>query len=47
MPPDGFDCITVKSRVTQKLVKIMSETECDSYAEAVEHAADLALEDLG
>lgn len=46
-PPEGFTTITISDELAGKLARITSRHECESYAEAVEYAANgiLANED--
>ncbi|MBO4248146.1 hypothetical protein IL252_10005 [Halomicrobium sp. IBSBa] len=47
MPPDGYTSLTLSDDVVEKLARIVAETDCDSYAEAVNYAVNetLARED--
>lgn len=43
MPPDGYKNLTVNEEVIEMLDDIMKEYDCNSYAEAVEKSAEIAL----
>lgn len=44
MPPDGYHSVSVPEEVTEQLALVMAEYDCDSWAEAIETAATMALE---
>ena len=44
MPPEGYTNLTVSNDVLALLAEVGAEYDCDSYPEAVETAAVVALE---
>jgi hypothetical protein len=44
MLPDGYHSVSVLEDVIEQLALVMAEYDCDSWAEAIETAAAIALE---
>ena len=44
MPPDGYHSVSVPEEVIEQLALVMAKYDCDSWAEAIETAATIALE---
>ena len=45
MPPDGDTTVTISDETTAKLSQVMVRHEVESMSLAIEHAAQLALDD--
>ena len=43
MPPEGYTTITISDSLANKLIRIMAQHDCSSYAEAIKYAVDTTL----
>jgi metal-responsive CopG/Arc/MetJ family transcriptional regulator len=43
MPPEGYTSVTVSDEVVSKLARLMAQSGCEGYSEAIEYAADECL----